>query len=216
MTRQQDHIEALQEIRALMERSSRFISLSGLSGVSAGLIALAGAALAFAYLGKIPFSDEGLFYPIKGSAAHPWGISPIVFFAADGLAVLAGAVASGIYFTTRKARSKGLPIWDALTRRLLINLTIPLATGGLFVIALYIHGLFGLIVPSTMIFYGLALINGSKYTLNDIRYLGISEIILGMIGMFAPGYGLELWAIGFGVLHIFYGILMYHKHERGG
>ena len=105
-------------------------------------------------------------------------------------------------------------IWDALTRRLLINLMIPLITGGLFCLALFYHGYIALIAPATLIFYGLALINSSKYTFNDVRYLGISEIVLGMIALFMLGYGLEVWAIGFGLLHILYGSLMYFKYER--
>lgn len=196
-----------------MERSSRFLSLSGLSGVVAGTIALAGAALAFAYLGLTPFAASGAHYPISG-APHPWGLSPLAFFALDAALVLTGALAGGIYFTTRRARRQGLPIWDALTRRLLINLLIPLVAGGLFAVALYLQGLPALIAPATLIFYGLALINASKYTLDDIRYLGFAETGLGLLGAFAPGYGLELWAIGFGVLHILYGLLMYRKHER--
>lgn len=196
-----------------MERSSRFLSLSGLSGVVAGSIALAGAALAFVYLGLRPFTTGGAYEHVA-SGGHPWGLSPVVFFLLDAALVLFGALAGGIYFTTRRVRRKGLPIWDALTRRLLINLLIPLVTGALFIAALYLHGLPGLIAPATLIFYGLALINASKYTLDDIRYLGLAETGLGLIGAFAPGYGLELWAIGFGVLHILYGLLMYRKHER--
>ena len=198
-----------------MERSSRFLSLSGLSGVTAGIVALVGAGIAFLYLGKLPFDNQGLNYPIK-AASHPWGIPPLLFFALDSILVLLGALGGGIYFTTRRARRKGLPVWDSLTRRLLISLAIPLLTGGLFVIALYVQGVPGLIAPATLIFYGLALINASKYTLDDIRYLGFLEILLGLMGTFAPGFGLELWALGFGVLHIIYGILMYHKHEREG
>ncbi len=214
MTKQrEEHLATLQEIRSLMERSSRFLSLSGLSGVVAGSIALLGAAAAFAYLGLWPFAASGAYYPIS-AAPHPWGLGPLAFFTLDAAVVLVGALAGGIYFTTRRARRKGLPIWDTLTRRLLVNLLIPLVTGGLFVVALYLQGLPALIAPATLIFYGLALINASKYTLDDIRYLGFAEVGLGLLGAFAPGYGLELWAIGFGVLHILYGLLMYRKHER--
>ena len=215
MTKGQGHAEVLQEIRSLMERSSRFLSLSGLSGVAAGLIALAGSTLAFLYLGKMPFDNQDMYYLLR-PGERPWGIAPVTFFALDALAVLAGALFGGIYFTNRLANRKGLPVWNALTRRLLINLAIPLFTGGVFLLALYFHGLPGLMAPSTLIFYGLALINAGKYTLDDIRYLGLSEIALGLTGMFVPGFGLELWALGFGVLHIIYGILFYHKHEREG
>ncbi|MEM1218239.1 MAG: hypothetical protein AAGH79_04985 [Bacteroidota bacterium] len=208
-----NHLEVLAEIRTIMERSSRFISLSGLSGVAAGTCALLGAIAAYIYLDTTPFAGKRFYYDIIQSETN-WGIDYLQFFFLDAGLVLAAAVASGIYFTTRKAQQRGEPIWDASTQRLLVNLSIPLVTGGIFVLALIRYGLYGLVAPSTLIFYGLALINGSKYTINDIRYLGICEIILGVLGLFFVGFGLELWALGFGVLHILYGIVMYIKYER--
>ena len=119
-----------------------------------------------------------------------------------------------LFFTTHKARRKGQAIWGPLTRRLLFNLALPLLAGGIFCLALFYHGQVGLIAPATLVFYGLALVNASKYTLDDIRHLGIAEIALGLAALFLLGNGLEFWAIGFGVLHILYGTLLYFKYER--
>ncbi len=210
---QENHLKTLSEIRSLMERSSRFISLSGLSGVAAGLFALAGATAVYIYLGVTPFENKKTYYEIAASA-DKWGVDYVSFFLGTGLVVLIGAICSGIYFTTRKAKRKGQPIWDSLSKRLLINLAIPLIAGGLFCVALFQHGLAGLIAPTTLIFYGLALVNASKFTLHDIYYLGMLEIGLGLIAVFNLGYGLEFWAIGFGVLHILYGMMMYWKYEK--
>lgn len=198
----------------MMERTSKFIGLSGLSGVGAGLFALAGSAIAQWYLlvGGVNGYGESLHY--WPAQPHPWGWSPFVFYLLDALFVLAGALSSGIYFTTRRARLKGQAIWDALTKRLLLNLTIPLVAGGVFCLAMFYHGYLGLVAPTTLIFYGLALINGSKYTLHDLYYLGLCEVALGCIGLFFMGWGLLLWTIGFGLLHILYGLLMYYKYER--
>ena len=138
----------------------------------------------------------------------------ITFFMLDASLIIVAAFASGIFFTVRKAKKKEQKIWDALTQRLLINLMIPLVAGGFFCLALLYHGYIGLIAPATLIFYGLALVNGSKYTLADVRVLGISEIVLGLIASFFLGYGLEFWMLGFGVLHILYGTIMYYKYER--
>ncbi|MCH2083863.1 MAG: hypothetical protein MK226_15820 [Saprospiraceae bacterium] len=209
----QHHLNTLSEIRSLMERSSRFISLSGLSGVVAGTIALLGAIVAYIYLEIIPFDQERIYY-VEAPLATKWGLNFIQFFFLDALAVLLTALSAGIFFTTRKAKQQGLKVWDATSKRLLINLLIPLITGGVFCLALLYHRLLGFVAPTTLIFYGLALVNASKFTLNDIRYLGISEIILGLIALFYLGYGLEFWAIGFGILHIFYGAIMYFKYER--
>ncbi|MEM6316181.1 MAG: hypothetical protein AAF960_00840 [Bacteroidota bacterium] len=205
--------ETLNEIRSLMERSSRFISLSGLSGVAAGLFAILGAILAYLYLDMRPFDGRRLYY-VEAVNSTKWGMSYITFFFLDALMVLIGAVAGGIFFTTRKAKKKGQKIWDSLSQRLLINLLIPLITGGIFCLGLFYHGFFGFLAPTTLVFYGLALINASKYTLDDVRSLGYCEIVLGLLALFYPGYGLEVWTIGFGFLHIIYGSLMYWKYER--
>lgn len=208
----QEHLKDLAQIRSLMERSSRFISLSGLSGVAAGIIALIGVAFAFAYLERPLFEGPTLYLAKPGY--EKWGLKFHEFFLLDAGLVFLAALGAGIFFTTRKAVRKGQKIWDKLTLRLLINLLIPLVTGAVFCLALLKYDLFGLVAPTTLIFYGLGLINGSKYTLNDIRYLGVSEIILGLIGLFNVGFGLALWAFGFGVLHIIYGLFMWNKYER--
>ena len=212
--KQQEHLDTLQEIRSMMERSSRFISLSGLSGIGAGLSALLGAALVYIYLDTLPFRRMPGYYVISADY-EKWGIGYQLFFLLVMGGVLILALASGIYFTTRRAKRHQQRIWDALTKRLLINLFIPLAAGGLFCLALLYQGMIGLVAPATLVFYGLALINARKYTFDDIRYLGMAEVALGLIGTFFLGYGLDLWAIGFGVLHIFYGAVMYRKYERG-
>jgi hypothetical protein len=97
---------------------------------------------------------------------------------------------------------------------LLANLLVPLAAGGVFCIALLYHGIIYLIAPATLLFYGLALLNASKYTLSEIRWLGITEMLLGLTASIIPGYGLLVWAIGFGILHIIYGMVMYLRYER--
>lgn len=208
------HLATLTEIRSLMERSSRFISLSGLSGVAAGTAALLGAALAYIYLDARPFDHERAYYLTAGEV-EKWGMDYVTFFLLDAAGVLMVAVSSGIFFTTRKASRKGQKIWDALTRRLLVSLAIPLVAGGFFCVALYRNELVGLVAPATLIFYGLALVNASKFTLHDIWYLGLMEIFLGLLASFRLGYGLEAWAAGFGLLHIIYGVWMYYKYEAG-
>lgn len=208
MEEKNQHLETLTEIRSLMEKSSRFISLSGLSGIFAGIFALIGAVIAFYYLH--PINQHNYAYLMDGSVNSEF----YLFFFLNALFVLVSSLTFGSYFTIRKAKKNNQSIWDATSKRLLINLMIPLTTGGIFCLILLYHQLIGLIAPATLIFYGLALINASKYTLNDIRYLGICEIILGLIGSVYIGYGLLFWAIGFGLLHIIYGSVMYFKYEK--
>lgn len=208
-------IDQLRDIHRLMERTSKFIGLSGLSGVGAGVFALLGAVVAYLYLRASNTNAYGSGLSYEAGTAHPWGWAPVPFLLATAALVLLGALGSGVYFTTRRTRRKGQAIWDALTRRLLVNLAIPLAAGGVFCAALLYHGLPGLLAPTTLVFYGLALINGSKFTLDELRYLGLLEVVLGCAGLFLIGWGLLLWTVGFGVLHIVYGTLMYLRYERG-
>lgn len=207
-----DQIENLNEIRNLMEKSSRFLSLSGLSGISAGVIALIGAAVAFFYLDydQRYFDIDRYFVERNYSQSH----HKVGFLFLDAAIILILAFSAGFYFTNRKARKKGLKVWNNTTKRMLVNLFIPLIAGGIFCMILVYHGIFFLVAPVTLLFYGLALINTSKYTLPDIRYLGLLEIFLGLVGSVFVGYGLIIWAIGFGLLHIFYGTIMYRKYDR--
>ena len=201
----------LTEIRAIMERSSRFISLSGLAGVGAGLVALAGAGLGHWYL-KGLYPQAGYLGLLESSAQERRAVLPFLLGLAGGIVVVALLVAS--FFTLRRARRNGQPLWSALGRRLAISLAIPLVAGGLFCIALYLEGAVALVVPGMLIFYGLALLNASKYTLDEIRWLGLTVIGLGLVALLIPGLGLLFFALGFGLGHIGYGLLMYNRYER--
>lgn len=204
MQEKTDYLKDISEIRSMMERSSRFISLSGLSGVMAGIYALIGAYVAY----QIIHTGAG------GEEAYGRSLSVIRYLLLDAVVVLALAISTGIWLTTRRARHQGLKTWDSTARRLVINLLIPLVTGGIFALIMLYRGYTGVVAPSMLIFYGLALINASKYTVSDVRYLGITEIILGLIASFITGYSLMFWTLGFGVLHIIYGTVMYFKYER--
>jgi len=216
MSQENKHLEDIKEIRSIMERSTQFLSLSGLSGVFAGLFALLGAAIVyFQKLRYLPADySSGRNSMIKELFTGGEYSGFVIFVFATGLIVLILALLSVVFFSARNARKKGLPIWNQSARRLLINLFIPLVTGGLFCLILLYHNLGYLVAPVTLIFYGLALINASKYTLRDIRYLGFSAALTGLLAAFWVGYGLYFWAFGFGVLHIVYGFVMYWKYER--
>jgi hypothetical protein len=205
----QPSLESIQDIKRMMERSSRFISLSGLSGVAAGICALAGAW--FAAKEFAPYYDD---YNNRGGFAGDDFQHLKLRLLVIALAVLAAAWISAFYFTWRKARHNKLPVWDLTSKRLIINLLIPLAAGGLFILAMYQYDEWKFLSPACLVFYGLALVNASKYTLTDIRYLGFCQVILGLINTQWPQYGLYFWAAGFGVLHIVYGFIMWYKYER--
>jgi hypothetical protein len=207
MESSKQYLNDITEIKSMMERSSRFISLSGLSGIFAGIYALIGAALVYNRM----YTSGDFFYQRTYTNSYS---SDINFMITVAVSVLLLALVTGVYFTTRKARKHNLKIWDNTTKRLLINLMIPLAAGGLICLMLLKGHYYILVAPATLIFYGLALVNASHHTYRDIRYLGLTELAIGLIACIYIGYGLLFWAIGFGLLHVIYGTLMYLKYER--
>ena len=203
---EKDYLQDITEIKSIMNKSTRFISLSGLSGILAGIYALVGATVGN-FLIKSYQSGNGSI-----------ALLPISYFEyllmVISLLILILSVLTAFILTKKKANLNNEQIWNTASKRLLKNFLIPLITGGLFCVILYQYGLIGLIAPSTLIFYGLACINSSKYTLGDIYYLGIANVVIGLIATQFIGFGLYFWALGFGVCHIIYGTLMYNKYDK--
>jgi hypothetical protein len=215
MNEQQQGLDTLQDIKRMMEKSSRFISLSGLSGIAAGICALVGAWFAHDVIGDGSGHEQRLLdsnlqrteeITLSSFMGHRlFMIASLTFVSALVLAFL---------FTWLRSRKDGIPIWGSSSRRLLVNVAIPMVTGGIFLFRLIEAGAVGFIAPGCLIFYGLALVNGSKYTLGEVKWLGYGQILLGIINLWWVGNGLYFWALGFGLLHIIYGALMWWKYER--
>jgi hypothetical protein len=195
-------------IRSMMERASKFLSLSGLSGISAGVVALAGAWAAHL---AVQQSGAHILLPGDGGGGDAWLVK---FLIVDAISVLVGALACSTFFSVRMAKKKGYPLWGPTTMYLLAALMIPLAAGGAFCGVLLFHGIYALLPAVMLVFYGLALLNAGNFTFSEVRYLGVIDIFLGLTAGFQPPLGLILWAGGFGLLHIVYGILLYAKYEK--
>jgi len=201
-----DHFINLKEFRSQMERSSRFMSLSGNSGIILGCYALLGVTAVYWYLGIGVTSAD--YFHLSWDEDGSFNDDFFTFFYLVATAMLICSLITGYYFAAMRSVKRGLRIWDSASKRMAVNLLIPLFTGGVFCIVLIFHGELALIPGSMLIFYGLSLVNTSKYVENDIRYLGMIEIGLGILGLCFPGYGLLFWATGFGILHIVYGIVL--------
>lgn len=201
MKENQDYLKDIAEIRSMMEKSSKFLSLSGWAGIMAGIYALAGTTIAYGFFNFYP--DE-LFY---SSPALP----NVMLLA---LVVLVVALLSAMFFSWRKANNDGEKAWNATSRRLLTHMAVPLVTGGILILVLISKGLIGLIAPVSLLFYGLALYNAGNTTIFEVRLMGYVQIALGLLSSFYIEYGLIFWAFGFGVIHIVYGIYMHFRYER--
>ena len=188
--------------------------MSGLTGIFAGMYALVGAYLVYSDFHIIPSDTARVSYAEFITSGNDSVMLKIQSLFIIGAIVLLLSLVTGYIFTLRKAKKQNLNVWDSTTKRMVVSLSIPLVAGGIFCLILIKHQVVGLIAPSTLIFYGLALLNASKYTFNDVKYLGVLEIILGLVSAYYIGRGLLFWAIGFGILHIIYGTVMYFKYDQ--
>jgi len=200
----QKYIDHIRDIKDIMDRSTKFISLSGMSGIVTGIIALIASYLAYntVYIGQNYLEDRIAI--ITGSK--------LFILCSLAMITITLCLLSGLYFTSKKAKENNQTLWNNQAKRFYISLALPLFTSGLLCVILLLKGYIGLLAPLTLIFYGLSLINGSQYSISEIRSLGIIQVLLGLISTYFIGYGLIFWAMGFGIMHIIYGIMMHNKY----
>lgn len=198
----ENYLKDLSEIKDLMNKSSKFISLNGLSGVMAGIYAMVGAGCAYWLVENYS----------RGKLLLDGWVFRSVFL--DLSLVLLLSIGTAIFLTTKKAKKNNAKIWNQTTRRLLINFLIPLVAGGIYILIILGQERYGQTGGLMLLFYGLALVNAAKYTYGDVKYLGYIEIILGLLASYFVGYGFWFWVLGFGIMHIVYGTVMYLKYDR--
>ncbi len=208
MKENEDYLKDLKDIKNMMERSSKFISLSGLSGVLAGIYALICAYFVYSNV----YLNKSLWSPTESNIQDTYDNR--VLLLGFGVATLILAISTGFFLTIRKAKRNKQKVFGKVAFQLLYNLAIPLVIGGVACLLILPYGGIIFIGPLTLIFYGLALINASQYTFSDIKSLGLVQCIIGLVSLYFLGYSLHFWALGFGVVHIIYGIIMYRKYDR--
>jgi hypothetical protein len=208
MKKDTDYLQDIEEIRSLMEKSSKFISLSGWAGIFAGFFALMGSYIALTYL---DFNPQSLCVDPENNPFQQKQIFSVVQLA---LLVFLLAISFALFFTHRRAKRKDELLWTPTAKRLVINMAVPLFTGGILILLFISKGFIGFVAPFSLLFYGLALFTISKFTFDEVKILGLIEILLGLISVYKVSLGLLFWAIGFGVVHIIYGIYVYFKYER--
>jgi hypothetical protein len=208
MKKDTDYLQDIEEIRSLMEKSSKFISLSGWAGIFAGVFALLGSYIALTYL---DFNPQSLSVDTENNPFQQKQIFSVVQLA---LLVFLLAISFALFFTHRRAKRKDELLWTPTAKRLVMNMAVPLFTGGILILLFISKGFIGFVAPFSLLFYGLALFTISKFTFDEVKILGLIEILLGLISVYKVSLGLLFWSIGFGVVHIIYGIYVYFKYER--
>lgn len=190
-------LESVFEIKELMEKSSKFISISGIAAILAGIYALVGA-----YIATQVITQDTYLSAILSSMA---------IIASSVLA--AAAVTAGI-LSYYKSKKTGQKFFSRLTYRALWNFSLPMLAGGVVCVSILMRGYYDIMASVMLLFYGLALVNTSKFTYSSVAWLGYAFICLGTVDSFWTGHSLLFWAIGFGGFHILYGILFYLHYER--
>jgi hypothetical protein len=208
MKKDTDYLQDIQEIRSLMEKSSKFISLSGWAGIFAGVFALVGSYIALTYL---DFNPQSVSVDPEKKFTQQTQIFSVIQLA---MLIFLLAISFALYFTHRRAKKKDELLWTPTAKRLVVNMAVPLFTGGILILLLISKGFIGFVAPFSLLFYGLTLFTISKFTFDEVKILGLVEILLGLISVYKVSLGLLFWAIGFGVVHIIYGIYVYFKYER--
>ncbi|WP_370174559.1 hypothetical protein [Leeuwenhoekiella palythoae] len=208
-----DYLNDISEIKTMMSRSSRFMSLSGLSGILAGIYALVAATYAHFRIAEVSA------YTANSNVGEAIGRFLLSYDAIGDLMLaalltLALALLTGAFLTIKKAKKRNEQLWNPVSKRLLFNFAVPLVAGGLFCLVLLQYEFIGLVAPTTLIFYGLALLNASKFTVGDIKYLGLANLLIGLVATQFIGFGIYFWALGFGIFHIIYGVILYNKYDK--
>lgn len=200
MKNQQDYIQDIAEIRSMMERSSKFLSLSGWAGIIAGTAAIAGAAIAHY---RMDFRPDKILYPYPD-------LTELILLS---LGILVIALSGAVFDSYRKAGKRDERAWNPISRKMLSGMSVPLFAGGFLIVILISRSLLGLIAPLTLLFYGLSLFNAGFYTVKEVRVMGLIQMSLGLLNLAFMSYGLLFWVLGFGLVHILYGIFMHFRNE---
>lgn len=207
-----NELEQLKEIKSMMEKSSRFISLSGWSGVAAGTAALIGAILAYPYVNMGRQETLGEVYPNKGyDSVMAYLFHPLSYIA---IGTFLTAMISAFIFTYIKSQKQKINIWGSMSRKVAFHFLVPFGAGTLFITYLITRSDFIYIAPLSLIIYGISLFSVYKFTIKETLYLALSIILLGLGNLVLPGYSFIFWTLGFGVSHIIYGVYMWNKYDR--
>ena len=203
--------QTLDDIRDMMSKSSRFQAISGWSIIVIGVFAAIASLMAATVIGivDVPFFGNLQRYatlntPTKIQAA---AVIALVLFTVCLLTVF-------IFAIVKSKRHNLRFTFDKRMAQMLLAFFIPLLAGGLFSMAMVLQHHYGLTSSIMLMFYGLALINCSHYTYPILRWLGYTELLIGIIDCFTMSHALLFWFLGFSVAHILFGIIYVIMFDR--
>jgi hypothetical protein len=171
-----------------MERSAAFTAVSGWGHVLLGFTAFLSAWLA-----------------AHQSSSLGW----LRVWLAEGLL----AVAIGLVSCTWKANRRGLPLFSGPARKVALSLAPPLVAGAFLTFLLFRGGLSSALPATWLLLYGAGIITGGAFSVAILPIMGLCFMLLGGLAVLAPvAWGNWFLALGFGGLHVIFGILIARRH----
>ena len=207
--------EELASIRNMMEKSSKFSNLSGLSIFFTGLLTIIAASVIYFDIG-FSYSDVEISYSQlinnEGSKENLEQKIRLLSLIASVILILSLLI---LYVTaSKKTKKEGIKLFNPTFKRTARSLVVPLVSGGVFSFFLIYNHMYGLVAPATLIFYGLGLIAASRNSYDELEVLGYVELVLGILASYFMGAGLLFWVIGFGLGHIVFGSYLHFKYDK--
>lgn len=202
-----EYIQQISDIRKIITERTKFKALSGISGILAGCYAIIGAWIAY----RIIYNSNDILYS-KFKAGYYSNDIGLLFLVA--FIVLVASIATGIFFSWKKAKESGEKLFNKVAWKILGHFSIFMLSALVLLIATYLNGYYTLLAPICLLFYGLSLIHVSSFINSEVFGLGLSIVAIGLISLFFPGYGLLCWTLGFGLMHMIYGFMMWYKYDR--
>ena len=120
-----NYLQDISEIKTMMNKSSRFLSISGLSGILAGIYALIGAYIGY----HIIYANN--IVTIDGYRTLIITEERLMTIFIVAMTVVAMSIFTGIILSVLKAKKQNESMWDSTSKRLVINFMIPLVAGGI-------------------------------------------------------------------------------------
>jgi len=198
-----NYLEDISQIKNLMAESSKFLVFTtGLSGLFSGLFAIAG-------ITYIYFLAEGKVNDIQELVTNYKSTIAIVL-----VVTLAFSTLITFLLTKRNAKSNGQNPWNPIAKKMVFNFYSVGILGGIYVLILFFQEKYEFIVELMLIFYGMALLNGSKYTFDQVKFLAYIQIALGLICSLYPTHDFWFWIVGFGFVNLIYGGIMYFGYGK--
>jgi hypothetical protein len=183
--REQAH-EALVYIRQTMESASSFTALSGWGLIGVGAVGLAAAGLAW-------------------SSGVPERLKVWLPAAVVGVLVAGFANAS-------KAKRLDVPLWSGSLRKVAWVMAPVLVAGALLTWALDDAGARHLMPGTWLALYGAGVTAGGTFSIREVRWMGLALLVLGGLAFLSPTQAIVFLALGFGVLHLFFGWYIVRRH----